>query len=100
MQKKKQKEKKKLKKKKKNANRQEELVNTTPEEMDIYRDSCAACHGGDLEGGAGPKLKNVGATLSAEEIEIIIEEGTSGMPGGLVADDDLRILVEWLSQQK
>lgn len=67
---------------------------------EIYKNSCASCHGGDLEGGAGPDLTSVGADLSQDEIETVIEEGQGGMPGGLVSGDDLTTLAEWLSEQK
>src|SRR5690625_5469137 len=36
---------------------------------DAYQDSCASCHGGDLEGGAGPELAGVGADYSVDEID-------------------------------
>lgn len=76
-----------------------ELATTTDDDIagDIYRNSCAACHGGDLEGGAGPSLEGNG--YSAEEIETIVEDGLNGMPGGLVADEDLTVLADWLSEQ-
>lgn len=64
---------------------------------DVYKDSCASCHGGDLEGGAGPALEGNG--LSADEIEDIVEEGPGGMPAGLVSGDDLTVLADWLSEQ-
>lgn len=64
---------------------------------DIYKGSCASCHGGDLGGGAGPKLAGNG--FSPEEIETIVEEGQPGMPPGLVSGDDLTVLADWLSEQ-
>lgn len=70
------------------------------EAEDIYKNSCASCHGGDLEGGAGPDLTSVGSDLSQEEIETVIEEGQGSMPAGLVSGDDLTTLAGWLSEQK
>src|SRR5699024_1422771 len=67
------------------------------EAEDIYKESCASCHGGDLEGGAGPALEDNGH--SADEIETIVEEGQPGMPAGLVSGDDLTVLADWLSEQ-
>lgn len=64
---------------------------------DIYKESCASCHGGDLGGGAGPVLEDNGH--SADEIETIVEEGQPGMPAGLVSGDDLTVLADWLSEQ-
>src|SRR5699024_8738541 len=68
------------------------------EAEDIYKESCASCHGGDLEGGAGPALEDNGH--SADEIETIVEEGQPGMTAGLVSGDDLRVLADWLTQQQ
>ncbi len=67
---------------------------------DIYKSSCASCHGGDLEGGAGPDLTSVGDRLSADEIATVIEDGATGMPGGLVSGDDITTLADWLAEKK
>lgn len=67
---------------------------------DIYKESCASCHGGDLGGGAGPDLTSVGSDLSQDEIETQIEEGGDGMPPGLVSGDDLTTLSAWLADMK
>lgn len=63
-----------------------------------YQDSCSSCHGGDLEGGSGPALDNVGDDYSAEEIEDIIENGTGSMPPMKnVSDDDRTEIADWLT---
>lgn len=67
------------------------------EAEEIYKQSCASCHGGDLEGGAGPALADT--SLSQEEIETMVEEGGETMPAGLVSGDDLTTLAEWLAEQ-
>ena len=67
---------------------------------DTYKKSCASCHGGDLTGGAGPDISKVGDRLSADEIGTVIEEGATGMPGGLVSGDDLTTLADWLAEKK
>ncbi|HLS07418.1 MAG TPA: cytochrome c [Bacillota bacterium] len=65
---------------------------------EAYQDSCASCHGGDLEGGAGPALDNVGADYSVEEIEDIIENGTGSMPAMKnISDEDRTAIAEWLT---
>lgn len=58
--------------------------------------SCATCHGGNLEGqGSVPGL--VGTSLSADELEEIIANGTDGgMPGGLVPAGDLDEVVDYI----
>lgn len=81
------------------ADNGEETVDASAAE-DIYKDSCASCHGGDLGGGAGPELTEIGSTLSQGEIETQIEEGGEGMPPGLVSGDDLTTLSEWLAEMK
>lgn len=67
---------------------------------DAYKSSCASCHGQDLSGGAGPDLTEVGASLSADEIETIIADGQGSMPGGLLSGDDATAVAEWLAEHK
>lgn len=46
-----------------------------------YTQNCASCHGKGLEGGGSmPKLTNVGARLSEEQIKTRILKGGGGMP--------------------
>lgn len=65
---------------------------------DLYRSSCASCHGEDLSGGAGPALENVGSDMSADEIKDIIENGQGSMPAGLLSGDDADAVAEWLAE--
>lgn len=68
---------------------------------DVYKNSCAACHGGDLSGGAGPDLSAIGSKYSAEDIEDIIENGIGTMqPQRGVSDDDRALLAGWLADKK
>lgn len=67
---------------------------------ELYQQSCASCHGDDLSGAVGPSLETVGAELSSEEIETIIEEGVGSMPGGLLAGDDAKEVADWLAEHK
>lgn len=46
----------------------------------LTEQSCIACHGGDLSGGAGPALTSLEGTYSVEEIAGIIQNGKGGMP--------------------
>lgn len=65
-----------------------------------YKDSCASCHGGNLEGGAGTELVGVGDKYSAEEIEDIIADGIGSMPPQKqVSDEDRTAIAEWLSNK-
>lgn len=82
----------------------EEEERETSEEViqpeELYIKSCAACHGRDLEGSAGPELTNIGSKLSEEEIYNIIMNGTGGMPGGLVDYEEATQIAQWLSSMK
>lgn len=60
--------------------------------------SCIGCHGGNLEGGVGPAL--VGTSLSADEIKDVIKNGAPGMPGGMIADEDLDGFAEYILSLK
>ncbi|WP_110928472.1 cytochrome c551 [Bacillus massiliglaciei] len=66
----------------------------------IYENKCMSCHGGNLEGGVGPDLTDVGSRMSKEEIEKIIEEGEGAMPGGLLEGEALEQTAKWLSEKK
>lgn len=65
-----------------------------------YQSSCAGCHGGNLEGGAGPALSDVGSRLSKDEILDIIKNGRPGMPAGLLQGDEAENVAAWLADQK
>jgi YVTN family beta-propeller protein len=66
----------------------------------IYKESCASCHGDNLEGKAGPKLEKIGNQLSNKEILERITNGKGMMPGGLVNETDAKILATWLTDKK
>jgi cytochrome c551 len=68
---------------------------------EIYKNSaCVNCHGGNLGGGAGPSLKNIGSRKSKAEILTIIHEGQGSMPGGMLAGEDAEIVAAWLASMK
>ncbi|GGK23683.1 cytochrome c' [Caldalkalibacillus thermarum] len=64
---------------------------------EAYQKSCISCHGGNLEGGAGPALTDL--TLSKEEIIEVIKNGQGTMPGGLAPGNEEAIAEYLLSQQ-
>jgi len=71
----------------------------SPEEL--YKNSCASCHGDDLSGASAPDLQDLGSRYSEEDIKTIIVEGIApGMPGGLVNNEEAGILAEWLAEQE
>lgn len=70
-----------------------------PEE--IYAQSCANCHGGNLQGSYGPGLEKIGSKYSQEEILNIIQNGIGTMPSQAhIAQEDQQKLAEWLAEKK
>ncbi|MBB5326220.1 cytochrome c551 [Anoxybacillus tepidamans] len=66
----------------------------------VYQQSCASCHGQNLEGKIGPNLQKVGSKYSKDEIKQIIEKGRGGMPAGVIQGDDVDKVAEWLASKK
>lgn len=62
------------------------------EQLAVYAEQCAPCHGETGQGGVGPALTNTDLSL-AERIAVI-KQGNSGMPafGNTLADDDIAVL--------
>ncbi|KZR60458.1 cytochrome c550 [Pseudobacillus badius] len=66
----------------------------------FYKQTCAGCHGGNFEGGAGPALKGVGGKLSKDEIKEILTNGKGAMPPGLVPAENADAMADWVSKIK
>ncbi|MBM7661575.1 cytochrome c551 [Bacillus mesophilus] len=66
----------------------------------LYRQSCANCHGGNLEGSMGPNLQKVGSKYSEEEILSIIVNGQGSMPKGVLQGSDAEAVAAWLATMK
>lgn len=66
----------------------------------IFSQKCSTCHGGNLEGGVGPKLSDVGSRLSKDQIKTTIDKGRGGMPAGLIQGAELDQVADWLSKKK
>lgn len=68
----------------------ETTVPAGPDAEKIVKTSCATCHGQNLEGTIGPKLADVGARLTQDQIAQVIKNGKTGsigvMPPGLLTD--------------
>ncbi|RWZ60053.1 cytochrome c [Halobacillus fulvus] len=77
---------------------QEETASADPEQL--YQNQCASCHGGDLSGGVGPNLQDVGSRYSAEEIQDIIVNGKGNMPAGLYTGEEATAVAEWLAEMQ
>lgn len=80
------------------ADAQQDVASATPEE--IYQKSCVSCHGQNYEGGVGPALTGIGDRLSQDDIKSVLQNGQGAMPGGLVPDEKLDEMTQWLSELK
>ncbi len=77
----------------------EEEGETDDDPEAMFANSCASCHGDDLEGGMGPDLTSVGSDHSAEDIEEIVENGQGDMPPGTAPPEEAEVIAEWLSSE-
>lgn len=66
----------------------------------VFAQNCASCHGGNLEGGAGPKLSDVGSRLSKDDILAVIQNGKGFMAPNIIKGDDADAVAAWLADKK
>ncbi|MFD0048910.1 c-type cytochrome [Actinomycetes bacterium NPDC127524] len=66
--------------------------------VDILKQTCMACHGGDLEGGVGPTLHNLEQRYTEDEVVNIIENGKGYMPSGLVTKEQARNVAQYIME--
>ncbi|AND42196.1 MULTISPECIES: cytochrome c551 [Bacillales] len=66
----------------------------------LYEQKCSSCHGANLEGGVGPALDKIGASLSQEDIENTIANGKGAMPKGLLQGEEASAVASWLAGKK
>lgn len=66
----------------------------------LFAQTCSGCHGGELQGGAGPELASIGSKYSQEEIENIIANGQGTMPPKLLEGEKATAVAEWLAAKK
>ena len=67
---------------------------------EIFKQNCSSCHGGNLEGGAGPQLSAIGSKYSADEIQNVIANGQGIMPPKIIEGDEAAAVAEWLASKK
>lgn len=65
-----------------------------------FNQSCASCHGENLDGRTAPGLKNVGQEMNKEEILAQIKNGGGGMPKNLIEGDEAQNVAAWLATMK
>ncbi|HET8619016.1 MAG TPA: PQQ-binding-like beta-propeller repeat protein [Acidimicrobiales bacterium] len=63
----------------------------------IYQQSCAACHGGAGEGASGPSLAGVAGRLTVEDHLAVVRDGRGNMPGweGTLSAEEIEAVVEY-----
>lgn len=66
----------------------------------VVQQSCATCHGGQLQGGSAPALDKLGAKYTQEEILDIILNGKDRMPPGIIKGEKADAAAEYLSGLK
>lgn len=86
--------------KKEDTSNSSQTASSGAEPDKVFQQSCASCHGNNLQGQVGPNLQKVGSKYDKEKIEDIILNGRGSMPAGIVQGEDATKLAEWLSQKK
>lgn len=60
----------------------------------VAQQKCIGCHGGDLEGAVGPSLH--GEDKDPKQLHEIIKNGKGGMPPGLIPDENIDAMVDYI----
>lgn len=70
-----------------------------PDGAAIYSSRCAACHGADGSGGAGPALGGVVDAHGVEAVTQVITNGRGAMPawGGILSAAEIAAVVEYIA---
>jgi cytochrome c550 len=85
-----------LAKEKEGGGKTEETENASASPEDIYKQNCISCHGDAYQGGVGPALKGVGDRLSVDEVKNVITNGRGAMPSGLVEEQNIDAMAEYI----
>jgi cytochrome c550 len=85
-----------LAKEKEGGEKTEETESASASPEDIYKQNCISCHGDAYQGGVGPALKGVGDRLSVDEVKNVITNGRGAMPSGLVEEQNIDAMAEYI----
>ena len=85
-----------LAKEKEGGEKTEETESASASPEDIYKQNCISCHGDAYQGGVGPALKGVGDRLSVDEVKDVITNGRGAMPPGLVEEQKVDAMAEYI----
>ncbi|MCR8632563.1 cytochrome c [Paenibacillus sp. N5-1-1-5] len=68
----------------------------------LFKDNCMACHGDQLQGGAGPNISKVGERRTKEELIAKIQNGGKVMPSfkDAIKPEEVEALAAWLATKK
>lgn len=66
----------------------------------IFAANCSTCHGGNLQGGAGPKLADIGSRLSKDQILSVIQNGKGFMAPNIIKGEEADAVAAWLADKK
>jgi cytochrome c2 len=66
----------------------------------VFIEYCAKCHSIGPEQKVGPSLQHVGAKLSPQKMQLIIEQGLGSMDGGIVHGRDEADVIAYLETLK
>jgi polyvinyl alcohol dehydrogenase (cytochrome) len=71
-----------------------------PDGAAIYAANCAACHGADGSGGAGPDLRGIGEAHTLDELIQVITDGRGDMPAwnDELSADEIRAVAQYVSE--
>jgi cytochrome c551 len=71
-----------------------------PDGAAIYSANCAACHGADGSGGAGPDLRGIGEAHTLDELIQVITDGRGAMPAwrNTLSAEQIRSVATYVSQ--
>ncbi|MDM5211668.1 cytochrome c [Peribacillus sp. NJ4] len=85
-----------LAKEKEGGEKTEETESASASPEDIYKQNCISCHGDAYQGGVGPALKGVSDRLSVDEVKDVITNGRGAMPPGLVEEQNIDAMAEYI----
>lgn len=78
------------------AQAQLEQNDVAPTGESVYLKKCAACHGAQAQGGAGPRLKGNPLTKTPDVLREIIRNGGTTMPAVPMTDQEMGLLLDFL----
>jgi polyvinyl alcohol dehydrogenase (cytochrome) len=71
-----------------------------PDGAALYAANCAACHGADGSGGAGPDLRGIGGMHTIDELIEVITNGRGGMPAwrDQLSAEEIQAVAQYVSE--